>query len=424
MKKGMLLVGALAGLLLMSACSSSESKSEQSDGKGQVTLSYMSWDPNEAKGLRKVADEFEKENPSIKINMETTPWDQYWVKFDSAAKAGNLADIVTMHPIASYASMSGGALMKLDDTIKNGPLDLNNYYEGIIDPYKMDGNVYAIPKDVTDIGLWYNKKIFDDAGVAYPDDTWTWETLKETAKKLTNKEKGIYGFAAPNDYQNGYSSFIFQNGGSTRNANATKSTFNTPDTIDALKWWIDFSLKDKTSPTAQQLTENNAETLLQSGRVAMITHGNWLAPQFRDNEYTKKNIDVAVLPKGKERATMMNGLGWSIAKNTKHPKEAVKFLEFLGSKKANEIQASSGAAIPAYKGIGEQWAKSYDGVFHAQAFVDMLNYGKTKPFSKNSTKVESIEGETLNPAFDGSDSVDHATKLLQEKQDEILSEQQ
>lgn len=423
MKKAMLEIGVLLSVLLVTVgCSSGNKKSDDAGTTEKVTLSYMSWDPNEEKGLRKVADAFEKENPNIKINMETTPWEQYWVKMESAAKAGNLPDIVTMHPIASYAFISGGVLMDLDPVIEDSSLDMANYYEGIVDPYKLDDSIYAIPKDVTDIGIWYNKKIFDDAGVEYPDETWTWDTLKAAAKKLTDTEKGIYGFAAPNDYQNGYLSFIYQNQGVTLSEDGTKSEFNNQNTVDALKWWVDFSLTDKSSPTAQQLAENSAYSLLESGRVAMITQGNWMAPQFRDNEYTRENIDAAVLPKGKERATLLNGLGWSISAATKHPKEAKKFLEFLGSKEANEIQASSGVAIPAFKGVGDLWTKSYDGVFNVKAFVDMLDYGQSKPFSQYTSKVEALEGEILTGAFSGKTSVEEATKELQDRQNEVLQE--
>jgi multiple sugar transport system substrate-binding protein len=421
MNKKIILATALASVTLaLAACGNAESSSNGASDGEQVTLTYTSWDPNEAKGLRVVADEFEKANPDIKINMETTPWDQYWTKLEAASTGGNMPDIVTMHSNESYKYMSNGMLMNLDEVVEENNIDMNNFTEGISDLYTYDDSLYAIPKDVTTIGLWYNKELFDEAGLSYPDETWTWDTLVENAKKLTNLDEGIYGFAAPNVGQDGYNSFVFQNEGKILNDDQTASDFTNPNTIEALKWWVDLSLKEKVSPTAEQFSENDPTSYLESGRVAMITQGSWMATQFRDNEYTNENIDVAVLPKGKTRATQINGLGWAVSANTEHPEEAKKFIAFLASEKANEIQAQEGTAIPAYKGLGEEWVKSFDGVFDVQSFVDMTEYGVLRPFSTQTIKVETNESETLVNVFNGEISVEEAAESIEKETNKIL----
>lgn len=143
-------------------------------------------------------DAFEEQNPDIKVEMETTPWDQYWVKLEVATTGGNMPDIVTMHSTESYKYMSQSMLMGLNELIAENNIDMTNFTEGIAESYTYEEELYAIPKDASVIGLWYNKELFDQAGIAYPDATWTWDTLKEAAVQLTDEEAGIYGFAADN----------------------------------------------------------------------------------------------------------------------------------------------------------------------------------------------------------------------------------
>ncbi|MCH3381743.1 extracellular solute-binding protein, partial [Enterococcus faecium] len=77
--------------------------------------------------------------------------------------------VVTMHSSESYKYMSQNALMGLDDVIKENDIDMGNFTEGIADFYTLEDELYAIPKDASVVGLWYNKELFDNAGVDYPD---------------------------------------------------------------------------------------------------------------------------------------------------------------------------------------------------------------------------------------------------------------
>ncbi|KAF1297392.1 hypothetical protein BAU15_11635 [Enterococcus sp. JM4C] len=407
-------------VLGLSGCGSNGDSKNASDSK-DVTLKFSVWETFEAPGMKEIAKAFEKENPNIHVDVEVTPWTQYWTKLEAASTGGTASDIITMHSNESYRYMSNGALLNLDDLTKNGDIDLANYKEGISDLYTYEDSLYAIPKDVSTVALWYNKALFDEAGVSYPDETWTWDTFLDAAKKLTNAEKGIYGYAASNNAQDGYNNFVFQNEGTKLNEDRTKSTFDTPNTTDAIQWYIDLATKEKVSPTSAQLSENDPAAMFQSGRVAMITHGSWMANQFKENEYTKENADIAVLPKGKIRATQLNGLGYSISATTKHPEEAKKFLTFMASKEGNMIQAENGTAIPAYEGLAEEWVNSFPD-FNAQAFVDEIDYGVLRPFNEVTIKWETLETETLQDAFNGKTTVKDVAKDIQDGTDKIISE--
>lgn len=404
---------------MLVGCGGSNSGSKSSSG--EATLTYAIWDKNQEPGMRKMADAFEKKNPGIKVNVEVTAWDQYWTKLDAAASGGSLPDVFWMHSNQSARYASNGILMDLTDKIKGSSLtSLDKFPKDLVKVYEYDSKNYAIPKDFDTIGLWYNKKLFDEAGVAYPNENWTWNDFLNAAKKLTNAEKGIYGFGAPLDLQQGFDNFIFQNGGKVLSDDKTKSGFDTPAVKEAMQWYVDLSLKEKVSPNQQQFSENSYTAFFESGKTAMGLFGSWMLSEFSANEYVAKNCDVAVLPQGKQRATIYNGLGNAVAANSPHKEEAWKFVEFLGSEEANKIQAESGVAIPAYQGTTDAWIKTQT-KFNSKVYADMLAYAKINPYSKETDKWVTAEKEALLKAFTGKASVNDACDEAAKKVNEVLA---
>ena len=103
-----------------------------------------------------------------------------------------------MNGVHADTYMEGGMMLPLTEMVANSQeIDIEKDYPSMLSNlYIRNGEVYAIPKDFDTIAVWYNKKIFDDAGVEYPKDGWTWDEMIETARKLTDSDKGIYGITA------------------------------------------------------------------------------------------------------------------------------------------------------------------------------------------------------------------------------------
>ena len=132
--------------------------------------------------------------------------------------------------------MKNNKLLKLDDYIeKSDKVDMSNYMPEITELYTYDGSYYAVPKDYDTIALWYNKKMFDDAGLEYPNENWTWDDLYEAAKKLTTGDK--YGFCmnTSND-QDTYYNMVYSMGGYIVNDDHTKSGYDDANTIKAMDY--------------------------------------------------------------------------------------------------------------------------------------------------------------------------------------------
>jgi multiple sugar transport system substrate-binding protein len=387
----------------------------------EVTLNYAVWDANQGKGIRTIADEFEAANPGIKINIEVTGWSDYWTALEAGATGGELPDVFWMHSNEIYRYASNDMLLNLNEKIKSSSqVDLSNFPLGLGAIYNFNGSQYAIPKDYDTIGLWYNKTMFDEAGVSYPDNTWTWDDLYNAAKKLTKADGSQYGILAPLHNQEGYYNFVYQNGG-TIITDDKKSGYDDPKTIEAMTYYVNF-VKEGLSP--QEYGDAERATDIQSGLCAMGFFGSWNLSGFTANEYMAKNFGVAVLPASNSggKASIFNGLGNAIAHNTKHPEEAWKWVEYLSSKEGQMRQAELGIAISAYNGTAEAWVAS-NTTYDIQVFLEMVDYAQIRPYSNTTAVWEDKAYEVLKGAFTGEKTVEQACKEAATVMNESLKEE-
>lgn len=412
MKKWLtMLLTVVLGLMGLSGCSDSD----QASGDGKVEITYGIWDKKQLPAINEIIKQFTEKNPNIKVKTEITPYGQYFQKLETAATGGALPDVLWMNGAHVVQYAEGKVILPLSEMAQKDHYSLDNYPKSLIDLYTVDGKVYGIPKDYDTTGLWYNKKIFDEAGVSYPDETWDWNKLKEAAKKLTNKDKGIWGYASLMGNQGGYYDFIWQNGGYIISDDGKSVGFDQPEAIEALKYNISF-IKEGLSPTQAQMTETAASELFSSGKVAMMFDGPWMVPEYKKNP----DLDVAVVPKGKKRAVAIHGLANVIAANTKHKDAAWKFVQFLGSKEAAEVYAKTGTVIPAFNGTQDAWEQSVPNL-NLKAFIDGAEYSVPLPSVKNTGAIWQYETDILKKAWSEEVSVEDAVKELTTKANEELN---
>ena len=433
----LLLAGTMA--LSMAACgggsSSSSSDSSSSDAEStdstdssdssDVTLSVTIWDSNQEPGLTQIMNDF-TEKTGIKTKVSVVKWDEYWTLLESGAQGGSLPDVFWMHSNESERYMSNDMLLDLTDKIADSSeIDPANYPEDIWGLYTYDDKYYAVPKDVDTIALWYNKTLFDEAGLEYPTADWTWDDVTEAAKKLTKDDGSQYGLAMGNgSNQDGYYNMVYDNGGYIINDDKTQSGWDDPKTIEAMQTmegWIN----DGVMPSLETMSENGNDVLFESGKVAMITQGSWMLAAYRDNEYTAANCDCVELPKSAttgRRASIYNGLGWAASATTEQPDEAWQLIEYLGSKEAQEKQAELGVTMSAYTGTSDAWAKSAD--FNLQAYLNMMDDMVIRPYSRTTVTWENEDSEIMKDVFSGDKTMEEACKAMADQMNECLADEQ
>jgi multiple sugar transport system substrate-binding protein len=409
-------MAAVAVAVLLAGCSTSNSSGGRADGE-EVTLTYGVWSQDDT--MQALIDAFEKENPGIKVNLQVSPFQDYWTKLQVDATGGTAPDAFWMLGDRFQLYAANDQLLELDDAIADAGVDMGVYPKPLVDLFNYEGHQYGLPKDFDTIGLWYNKELFDAAGVAYPTTDWTWDDVDAAAAKLTNKDVGVYGIAAPLNRQEGFYNTVAQAGGSIISADGKTSGYDDPKTQEGLQYWVDF-VKNGYSPTPEQFADTEAVAQFENGSVAMYYGGSFYANRFYENVDLRSKIDVTVLPTGAERATVINGLQNVGYSKSKHPEELKKFLLFLGGKEAAEIQAATGAVIPAYENTQQGWVDSMP-EFNLQSFLDEIPYSVVYPVSANTSVWNAFEDEELATAWNGTASVKDAADKLAAKMNEALA---
>lgn len=386
-----------------------------------VTLRYALWDANQEPTVREIADAFEAENPNIKIEIELTPWKEYWTALETSATGGTCADVFWMNGphVTQYAR--GGMLLDLNEYIESSEsVAKADFPESLINLYTVDGGWYGMPKGFDTVGIWYNKEIFDAAGVAYPEEGWTWDDFVATAETLTDVDNGIYGTAVQLDEQAGWYNTIGTFGGWVISDDKKTSGFGDEKTIAGVQCWVD--LIDKgVSPTYAQLTDTSSNDMFVSGKLAMLMGASYSFAEFVSMEEFAGKFDVAPLPTVDGTSSCVtHGVGQAIYSQTEHPEEAWKWVEFLGGKTAMDMQAEAGIDISARTESTALWAEAYP-EYNLQVFVDAAETAYAYPASVNTSAWMNVMYDEVYAAFNGDKTAEEACLTIEASMNELLA---
>lgn len=276
-------------------------------------------------------DLFTAKNPNITVKLNYIPAD-YSQKVQTMIAGGTSPDIIELaEDVHSYSSK--GQIISLNDFIAKDGIDLKARYGetgGLTTAYSRDGNLYAMPDRGGALILFYNKDMFDKAGLSYPTKDWTWVEFLNAAQKLTLRDGDKvtqYGWAA-GGWWPWWMSFIYMNGGAVLDASG-QPVINSPEAVEAIQFYNDLVYKYKVAPSPDDyanLGTNSPDPLFAQGKVAMSATGFWGIGGLKDATF---NWDIAPLFKNKVNATVVFGSGFAISKDCKNPEAAWKVIEFL-----------------------------------------------------------------------------------------------
>ena len=406
----------LLTLGMLAGCGGDGNK--QKDGKTVLTMAC--WDSQQAPVMEKLGGVYTEKNPNVEINVQVTTWTEYWTKLEASVTGGEAADIIWLNVLHLEEYVDAGILK---DLTKVGE-ELNireNYPEALVDGYTVDGKLYAIPKDFDTNGIFYNKEIFDKAGVEYPTDGMTFEDFVAKCQELKDAglEEGVYPTAINrNSGQTTYYSSIDANGGYLLNEDKTKTGWGEQATIDAIKPWLKI-VQDGLSPNLQQMSDTNPDAMFGAGKLAMYLAGNYMIPEFAST-LDIKNIDVVERPTFNGKNTdIINGLGYAVSEGTKNEEEAMKFVTWLGGEEAMKIQAEGGCVISARNDAQQLYLNAYPEM-NLDIFLANLDQTKLFDFCKITSELSTIEKNYLDQAWNGEMSLEEACKKIAEEEQPLL----
>jgi len=384
-----------------------------------VALRFSTYaDDSRIAGINKIISAFEAQNPDIKIVLERGSFDGHWRKKLAETASHNLPDVWEFVPGFGAKWIQSGQLLNLKPYMdKDSTLDLADVDQGMMGYFSKDGGVYGLPYDRSGYAVFFNKDLFDKAGLPYPKAGWTYDEFNKDAAaiaKLSSGENKIWGLSQPPDpsalwgWQGIYAGF-----GANLIGPDGKMDVDNAGGKAALTEFGDLvkdGLAPKPEPSAGQ---PGADTVFLGGKAGMAISGGWFIAPIVD---AKLNAGVAPMPVGpKGQSGVKLGGGFVVSASTKHPEEAYKFISFLtGSQGLTWYITDQHAGIPARlssaKGLD---ALSLD---YVEAMKDYVAINTVE----NSFPVFDAQKKLYEQLWTGALTPDQVAEQLQAQGDRIL----
>jgi len=377
-----LLLGA-AGVLAMTAAATAE----------PVELNVWTIDRQADPGYNYVmADEFMKLHPDIKINIKRVEFADWANDVMRAVATGTTPDVAYVdNPNTPFLSAKG-ALLDLTPYIADSKIvDTSKIFPGPLSSVTWDGKIYGLPRGSNTIALYYNADMFKAAGLDPDKPPQTWEELYETAKKLTDPAKNVYGLAfSANSNEEGTFQFLPW-------AQSTGADFDhiaDDGAVRALTMWQKIIDEKLASPDTLIRGQYDSMASFNAQNAAMGISGPWELPRMAKD--VKFDVRVALLPTEKVGDTRASALGEGnnvIFAKSKHPKEAFLYLEYMYSQMPrvwNEF-----GFIPSYpvEAKDPKWAPQY------KVFEESMKYARVRGPSPDWAKISKAISTAIQQAL-------------------------
>lgn len=341
----------LVAIMALSMVFAQGAKEAEATAKKTV-IHFYDWAPTDTS----IIDDFNRENPDIEVVFHKIPdnGSEKLIQLDILAMGGGEIDVMPGSDGEQMVRMKNGIYASLDEFIEKDGIDMEASFGDILSYAEYNGVTYGYPFRSTVEGIWYNKDMFDAAGIAYPDGSWTWAEYVEIAAKLTHGEgaEKVYGTYthtfngqwAPvgNEKEPWYT----EDGLSNINSEAFKTQLERRQQLDELGYQLSFSQIQSTKATQA--------AYFLGGKCAMVQAGSWLVQNIKDqaNYPHDFRIGVAPLPRFDETIESTNNFSvaasiLAISANSQHKEEAWRFIRYMVENGAERIAGTGN--YPCYK---------------------------------------------------------------------------
>lgn len=434
--------------LIFTACSSSNSNSggnktdntEKSPAdtnttkettNEKVTLTFMGWEasPLETASVKKGLEKFMELNPNIIVEYTPVPGAQYPTRL-LTNMAGNAAPDVFFLGSTDYRSFKQRDVLLDLTPYFNLEYSLEDFIPSSAAIMNIDDEIYGVSSCTVSPVLYYNKDVFDKAGLPYPpsdsDKAWTWQEFVNTARVLTDADNNEFGFFGLEAYYMAVAE-LYANNVEIFNSDYSESKLSSSEAEEVFQAILDLRNLEKISPEAAVL-ENigmSSSQMLQTGKVAMIANGSWALQELAQMDFP---VGVGVLPSFAGTATHGQAHVHAAWAKTEHPDEAWKLISFLSSEEYQIDLISEGLWMPnrvsLYSAEGiEKW---YNEDVHPEGFRDLIPYIREAhpyPYSMlYRNEINTITNDELENFWYDNQPIGEVLKNIDRQVNAILSE--
>lgn len=337
----------------------------------RTTVQFASWgSKSEIDILKPLLSEFEKENPDIKVDFMHIP-QNYFQKIHLLFASNTAPDVIFINNLYLPIYANAGLLEELNTD--------DNFYPQSLNALSWQGKLYAIPRDVSNLVIYYNKDMFLKKHIPFPKQNWTFDDFLQTSKKLT--DKNTFGISFEEDPLF-YLPYLMSNGGGFLPEEIKKA-----ESQEAINFYADLRNKYHTAPKKNESASATMAQLFLQERIGMYLSGRWMVPKLR--EEASFDWDIAQFPKGTKGSIVpLDASGWAISKSSKHKAEALKLINYLSDEKSIEKFTQSGLIVPARKDVANsQSFINGQKPKNAKVFIEIIETSKPTPVTVNYREI-------------------------------------
>jgi multiple sugar transport system substrate-binding protein len=377
-------------------------------------------EPAEAKAFVDVAKGFQEANPGVTINTEAVPSQpDHLLKLATAFAAGDPPDVWVIDYRRFGLLQNAGVIEAAEPYLeKSTIIQKGDFYSKPLQPFTVNGQLQCIPMNMSSLEVYYNKDLFDKAGVPYPKAGWTWDEFLQDAiaiTKLSTPDEKIYGLGIDPQLIR-LAPFVWQNGGDIVDdlVHPTRLTLDTPEAKEAFQWFVDLQVKHHVVSTQVENASEQDQTRFLFNTLGMWLLSRRVVPALRTaSGFT---WDVAPLPVGKQPASILHSDAYCISKAAKDKDLAWKFVEYANGPVGQVIAAKTGRTVPSLKSVAlsPTYLEADKPPASSQIFLDVEPYLRATSQIGSWPDIELRANAAIEQAFYGLITVDEAIKEMEE----------
>ena len=392
--------------------------------QGEKTkISFMLWDEVQSPVFEEIIGKFMEENPDIEVELQLTPWNQYWTKLDAAAGAGTAPDVFWMNVyLPKYTD--AGILEPLDSYFEKDGLDKANWAPAMMQLYNDKGVQYAMPKGMDVVVVAYNKGIFDKYGVEYPQEGWTWDDFTAKGAELRDAIAAAggeeYALAMEIDEaQPSYTQLLIQEGLVIYTDDGLDTDLDDPLAVSAFADLVKL-MDDKIMPEYKVLSDTKATDLFMSEKAAMIYVGSWKASVL-DSASFASNIGLVPMPTRLNGNCALGGISYAMSAFSENKDAAWKLISYLGGEESNRIQAEARIEIPAYIDVQDTYGPAFQNI-DGSIFIDQSKSAVKYPIHRALASTMQAISDNASAIFSRTTTPEDGVARMAEEVQTIIDE--
>ncbi|MCC3375669.1 sugar ABC transporter substrate-binding protein [Cohnella sp. REN36] len=396
------------------------------NGGEKVTITYWRHDNEaEVKALKQLIASFQAKYPNVTVKMEVIPYADYETKIRTALAGGKAPDVMGIDGpfVASYAHQD--AIVPLDDYFaQNG--DLDDITAPVRESLTYKDKIWAAPLNDASVAMFYNKKLFEDKGIPLPsqnpEEAWTWEQVRDAAAKINDPAHKIYGWDPAWGLGPGEGSafvkmtYLWQAGAEilSPDGQTAKGYLDSAEAKKALTFFGGLYNDSKVAP------KELPPEAFESGKLGIAMNGPWFLPVLQNNFKNFKDWAVAPLWKDAKQVTPMGSWNMAITKQSKHPREAWEFVNWVTGKEGAKVWYEVTKNLPARLSVADAFPELKE--YPLNIWVKQSStYAKPRPVSPAYPAISKAITDLFEDVTLKKGNVDDAVNRAVEKIDKALS---